>query len=54
MVDNERFNGGAPGIGLEVAGWLIEKDVVLVGADTWPVEAVPNPDPTLAFPVPMS
>ena len=50
-VDNERYNGGAPGIGLEVAGWLIEKEVALVGADTWPVEVVPNPDPTLAFPV---
>ena len=50
-VDNERYNGGAPGIGLEVAGWIIEKEVSLVGADTWPVEVVPNPDPTLAFPV---
>ena len=50
-VDNERFNQGAPGIGLEVANWLIEKQVILAGADTWPVEVVPNPDPNLAFPV---
>ncbi len=50
-VDNERFNQGAPGIGLEVANWLIEKQVMLAGADTWPVEVVPNPDPNLAFPV---
>lgn len=51
MVDNNAFNNGAPGIGLEVADWLVEKNVVLVGADTWPVEVVPNPDPNLAFPV---
>ncbi len=50
-VDNERYNSGAPGIGMEVAGWLVEKQVALVGADTWPVEVVPNPDPELAFPV---
>ena len=50
-VDNERFNQGAPGIGLEVANWLIEKQVILAGSDTWPVEVVPNPDPNLAFPV---
>ena len=50
-VDNERFNQGAPGIGLEVANWLIEKQVVLAGADTWPVEVVPNRDPNLVFPV---
>jgi len=50
MVDNERYKNGAPGIGLEVAEWLIEKKVTLVGSDTWPVEVTPNPDPTLAFP----
>ena len=25
-------------------------EVIVVGADTWGVEAVPNPDPDLAFP----
>ena len=50
-VDNERFNSGAPGIGLEVAEWLIGKQVLLVGSDTWPVEVAPNPDPDLFFPV---
>ncbi len=50
-VDNERYNSGAPGIGMEVAGWLVEKQIALVAADTWPVEVVPNPDPELAFPV---
>lgn len=51
MVDNDKANSGAPGIGLEVADWLIERNVTVVGADSWPVEVVPNPDPTLAFPV---
>jgi kynurenine formamidase len=51
ITDNDTFNAGAPGIGLEAAAWLIEREVVIVGADTWPVEVVPNPDPNLAFPV---
>ena len=28
-----------------------QKRISLVGADTWPVEVVPNPDKKLAFPV---
>ena len=51
IEDNETFNSGCPGIGLEAAAWLIDKQVTLVGADTWPVEVVPNPDPNLVFPV---
>jgi len=51
ITNNEAFNSGAPGIGLNVADWLVSKDVALVGSDTWPVEVVPNPDATLAFPV---
>lgn len=45
-----KFNEGAPGIGMEVARWVAE--VVragVTGGDTWPVEAVPNPDPNCAF-----
>lgn len=49
--DNARFNGGAPGIGVESAEWLVSKQVCLVGSDTWPVEVVPNPNAKLAFPV---
>ncbi len=49
--DNATFNGGAPGIGVAAAEWLIKKQICLVGADTWPVEVVPNPDKKLAFPV---
>ena len=51
MVNNAQFNENAPGIGLEVAHWLIAHNAVVAGADTWPLEVVPNPDPNLAFPV---
>jgi kynurenine formamidase len=51
IKDNEKFNSGAPGIGLEAAQVLIEAGVALVGSDTWPVEVVPNPNSSLAFPV---
>lgn len=51
MKNNDRYGSGEPGIGLEVAEWLVSKNACLVGADTWGVEAVPNPDPKLAFPV---
>ena len=49
--DNPRYNDGQPGIGLEAARWLAQKQVALVGADTWSIEVVPNPNPDLAFPV---
>lgn len=52
IVDNDRFNSGEPGIGFEVGDFLVEKEVVLVGADTWAVEVVPNPErPNSVFPV---
>jgi len=35
----------------DAAKWLISKDLVLIGSDTWAVEVVPNPDSNLAFPV---
>lgn len=49
MKNNDRYNAGCPGIGMEVAKWVIEKGICVVGADTWPVEVVPNPDKDLAF-----
>jgi len=49
--NNDKFNSGEPGIGLEVANWVIEKDLCLTGGDTWAVEVVPNPDKALAFPL---
>jgi kynurenine formamidase len=50
-VDNARYVGSAPGIGVEAALWLAEQDPMLVGADNWPVEVAPNPDPQLSLPV---
>jgi kynurenine formamidase len=51
LTDNARFGGSAPGIGLDAARYLVEREVVLVGSDTWATEVVPNPDPDLQFPV---
>lgn len=39
--DPKRWGSAEPGIGLTGAKYLIEKDVMAVGADTWGVEAVP-------------
>jgi kynurenine formamidase len=50
-IDNAAFNATAPGIGLEAAQYLVDREVVLVGSDTWATEVVPNPNPDLAFPV---
>lgn len=51
MVDNEEYNRGAPGIGMEAALWLAEKKITMTGADTSSVEVIPSEDPELAFPV---
>jgi kynurenine formamidase len=51
VKDNARYTANAPGIGVGAAQYLVEREVVLVGADTWSVEVVPNPDAALAFPV---
>jgi len=36
--DNDTYNSGEPGIGLEAAKWLIDQDVAMVGCDNWGVE----------------
>jgi kynurenine formamidase len=46
-----RYNDGEPGIGLEVARWLVEKEACLTGCDNWGCEAVPSANGKLAFPV---
>ena len=44
------FNDGCPGIGMEVARWIAETvQAGVTGFDTWPGDAVPNPDPACAF-----
>ncbi|HVW42181.1 MAG TPA: cyclase family protein [Amycolatopsis sp.] len=37
----ETYTYGEPGIGPDAAEWLAGQDPVLIGADTWAVEAVP-------------
>ena len=51
MKDNPRFVENAPGIGIAAAQFLADKEVVVVGADTWGVEVMPNPDSSLSAPV---
>lgn len=47
--NNDRFNSGQPGIGVDVANWLVGKQISVTGADTWATEVVPNPNEKLAF-----
>ena len=50
-VDNAKYATRSPGIGVAAAEWLAKKDVLLFGADTGPVEILPNPDPQIDLPV---
>jgi kynurenine formamidase len=45
------YGAGQPGIGLEVARWIVERRPSMVGSDSPGLEVTPNPDATLAFPV---
>jgi kynurenine formamidase len=49
--DNARYNKSAPGIGIKAAEFLIARDPILIGSDTFPVEVFPNPDPNISAPV---
>lgn len=51
MVDNDKYNSGVPGIGVEAGQMLMDAGVAVIGSDTWPVEVVPNPSSEVAFPV---
>ena len=51
MVDNEEFNRGEPGIGLDAALWLAEKKIVMTAADSWAGEVIPFEDANHIFPV---
>lgn len=50
-VDNAKYVSGCPGIGVGAAQWLAKQDVMLLGADNWPVEVAPNPDKNISLPV---
>ncbi len=39
--DNKRFLAGEPGLGKEGALYLVSKEVIAIGADTWALEAIP-------------
>ena len=47
--DNAEYNKGCPGPGVTVGRWLAERKVAVVGADNWPVEAVPGESPDVPF-----
>jgi kynurenine formamidase len=48
--DNPRYVKTCPGVGVAASEWLVKQDPILVGADNWPVEVAPNPDPQLSLP----
>lgn len=43
------FNSGEPGFGLSACEYLAEQKIILTGADTWAVEAVPGENPADPF-----
>lgn len=45
MKDNETYSSANPGPGLTAIKWLVEKKIVMTGADTGNVEAVPGENP---------
>ena len=51
LKDNAKFGASAPGPGLAVGQYLVEREIVMIGTDTWSMEVVPNPNPDLQFPV---
>jgi kynurenine formamidase len=44
MKNNQLYNSGEPGIGMEAAHWLVQKKIVMVGSDTLANEAFPVPN----------
>jgi len=51
MKDNAKYGETEPGIGVAAGQMLVDAEVVVVGADTWGVEVMPNPDASLSAPV---
>jgi kynurenine formamidase len=44
------YGASQPGIGLEVARWIVDRKASMVGSDSPGLEVTPNPDPSLAYP----
>jgi kynurenine formamidase len=49
MKDNRAYEASNPGPGVTAIRWLVEKKIVMTGADTSNVEAVPGENPNNAF-----
>ena len=49
--DPQAFMASEPGLDVDGAEYLAKIGVVAVGADTWGLDVLPNPDPELVFPV---
>nr|WP_299074408.1 cyclase family protein [uncultured Allomuricauda sp.] len=47
----EAYNKNPPGIGLEVARWVVDKNVTMVGSDQFGTEVIPNSNSDLEAPV---
>jgi len=47
--DPARFGKVEPGLGIDGSKYLVEKDVLAVGADNWAVEVIPFEDPKIMF-----
>jgi len=47
----EKYNTNPPGIGLEVAKWVVSMNACMVGSDQYSTEVEPNPNPDLLSPV---
>ncbi|MCH2200488.1 MAG: cyclase family protein [Fuerstiella sp.] len=43
IADNDVYNSGQPGIGMEAAQWLVEQNITMMGADNWGIEVDPPP-----------
>ena len=50
-ADPTKFLESEPGLDVDGAEYLARLGVVAVGADTWGLDVLPNPDPDLLFPV---
>src|SRR6476661_73912 len=49
--DNDRYNKGEPGLGIEGARYLASRGVAMVGSDNWAVEVLPAEPSAGAFEV---
>lgn len=51
MKDNARYLQSSPGLGVPAAQFLVDREIVMVGADNWGIEVSPASDPSISAPV---